>query len=104
MSDRILERHIEITPGVAGGKPCIVGHRIKVRDVVIWHERMGKSPDEISAEYDLTLAEVYGALTYYFDHREEIDRDIHESDAFIQALRVETPSILSERLKAGRGE
>ena len=41
MSDRILERHIEITPGVAGGKPCIVGHRIKVRDVVIWHERKG---------------------------------------------------------------
>jgi uncharacterized protein (DUF433 family) len=104
MADRILDRHVEITPDFAGGKPHIVGHRIKVRDVVIWHERMGKSADEICAEYDLALADVYGALAYYFDHREEIDKDIQESDAFVQALREETPSVLEEKLKAGRGE
>jgi len=104
MPDQILEQHVEITPGVAGGKPRIVGHRIKVQDVVIWHERMGKSADEISAEYDLALADIYGALAYYFDHREEIDRDILEGDAFIRALREDTPSVLKEKLKAGRGE
>jgi uncharacterized protein (DUF433 family) len=43
--------HIEITPRVCGGKPRIAGHRIKVQDVVIWHERMGMSPDEIVYHY-----------------------------------------------------
>lgn len=52
MDDLVLDRHIELTPGVAGGKPRIAGHRITVQNIVIWHERMGKSVDEISAEYD----------------------------------------------------
>lgn len=71
MSAPVLERHIETTPGVAGGKPRIAGHRITVQDIVVRHERMGRSADEICAEYDLTLADVYAALAYYFDHREE---------------------------------
>jgi uncharacterized protein (DUF433 family) len=33
-----LDRHIEIDPEIAGGKPRIAGHRITVQDVVIWHE------------------------------------------------------------------
>lgn len=39
--ESIISKHIEITPGICGGKPRIVGHRIKVQDIVIWHERMG---------------------------------------------------------------
>lgn len=104
MSTKILDRHIEITPGVAGGKPRSAGHRITVQDIVVWHERMGRSADEIATEYDLTLADVYAALTYYFDHREEIDRPIEDSAAFVAALRKRTPSILQERLKEQRGE
>jgi uncharacterized protein (DUF433 family) len=91
-----LDNHIEITPGVAGGKPHIAGHRITVQDVVIWYERMGRSADEICAEYDLTLAEVYAALAYYFDHRDDIDRSIKESEAFTAVLRERTPSILEK--------
>ena len=49
----VLDKHIEVTPGVVGGKPRIRGHRVTVQDIVIWHERMGKSVDEISAEYDI---------------------------------------------------
>jgi uncharacterized protein (DUF433 family) len=94
-----MSEHIEITPGVAGGKPRIAGHRITVQNVVIWHERMGKSADEISAEYDLSLAEVYAGLAYYFDHREEIDDSIEESEAFVVALRENTPSVLQKKLK-----
>ncbi|NCS50625.1 MAG: DUF433 domain-containing protein [Microcystis aeruginosa BK11-02] len=44
MSSLVLTQHIEVTPDVCGGKPRIAGHRIKVRDIVIWHERMGMSP------------------------------------------------------------
>ncbi len=62
-----------------GGKPRVAGHRITVQDIVIWHERLGRSADEIATEYDLSLADVYAALAYYFDHREQIDRLIEES-------------------------
>lgn len=34
---------------------------------------MGKAADAIGVEHNLTLAEVYAALAYYFDHREAID-------------------------------
>jgi len=100
MIAQVLDRHIEIAPGVAGGKPRIAGHRITMQNIVIWHERMGKSVDEICAEYDLTLADVYAALAYYFDRRDEIDRNIDEGIAFAQALRERTPSILEQKLKA----
>lgn len=50
MIAQVLVRHIEITPGVAGGKPRIAGHRVTVQNIVNWHERMGISADEILAE------------------------------------------------------
>ena len=99
MATKSLDQHIEATPDVAGGKPRITGHRITVQDIVIWHERLGRSADEIATDYDLALADVYAALTYYFDHRAEIDESIEEGDAFAEALRQETPSALRQKLQ-----
>jgi uncharacterized protein (DUF433 family) len=98
----ILDRHIESSPEVAGGKPRITGRRITVQNVVVWHERLGISVDEIAAEHDLDLSEVHAALAYYFDHREEIDRSLAEGAAFAQALREATPSKLSAKLTSAR--
>jgi uncharacterized protein (DUF433 family) len=90
----VLTPHIEKTPDVAGGKPRIAGHRITVQNIVTWHERIGRGADEIATAYDLTLAEVYAALAYYYDHREEIDTMIQADDAFVAELRSRTPSKL----------
>ncbi len=90
---------IEITPGIAGGKPRIAGHRITVQDIAIWHERLGKTADEIATEYDLTLADVHAALAYYFEHHQEVDQGIRESRAFVNALRQSTASKLREKLE-----
>lgn len=98
MPVKTLDAHIESTPGIAGGKPRIAGHRITVQNIVIWHDRLGKSPDEIAVEYDLPLAGVYAALAYYFDHREEVDARIRDDEAFAEALRERTPSKLQEKL------
>src|SRR5687768_14645382 len=95
-----VTQHIVATPGVLGGKPRIAGHRISVQDVAIWHERMGKSVDEIATEYGLTLGEVYAALSYYHDHREEIDASIRDGAAFVAELRQRSPSKLAERRRA----
>jgi hypothetical protein len=61
---------------------------------------MGKSADEICAEYGLTLAEVYAALAFYYDHWAEIDRSIAEQEAFVAQQRQRTPSVLAQKLKA----
>jgi len=94
MVTQTLNQHIEVTPGIAGGKPRIAGHRITVQNIAIWHERMGKTSDEIAAEYDLILADVHAALAYYFDHQEEIDRSIIEDEAFVESLRARATSKL----------
>ena len=104
MSSRTLDEHIELTRETAGGKPRIRGRRITVQDVVVWHERLGKSADEIAAEYGLTLADVHAALAYYFDHREDIDARMTEDRAFAEALRARTPSQRDEKLRSLRGE
>lgn len=63
---------IESKPGFCGGKPRIAEHRIRVMDIVVWHEQQGMSPDEIvSACPGLTVTDVHAALTYYFDHGNE---------------------------------
>lgn len=100
MSINIIKEHIEITPGVCGGKPRIAGHRIRVQDIVIWYEQMGMSPDEILYHYpSITLSDVYAALAYYHDHREEIRKQMAESEAFIREIQEQTPSILQQKLK-----
>lgn len=100
MEKSVLDRHIEMTPEVAGGKPRIAGHRITVQNIVIWHERIGKSVDEISAEYDLSPAAIHAALAYYFDHQQAIDHSIAEDEAFVEALREEGGSPLARKLDA----
>ncbi len=99
MAIKILDQHIEITPGVTGGKPRIAEHRITVQNIVIWHEWMGRSADEIATEYGLTLVDVYAALAYYYDHRIEIDESIRESDAVIEALQQRTPSKVTQKVE-----
>ncbi len=95
-----INNHIEITQGVCGGKPRIAGHRIKVQNVVVWHERMGMSPDEIVYHYpSITLADVYAALSYYHDHLEEIRKDIEDDEIFVAEMKAKTPSLLKEKLR-----
>lgn len=95
--------HIVSTPGTMGGRPRIAGRRIRVSDVAVWHERLRMTADEISDDYDLTLAQVYAALTYYFDHRDAIDQEVRDSEALAAALRESTPSKIPEELRRMRG-
>lgn len=95
----VIREHIVRTPGTCWGKPRIAGTRIKVEQVVIWHERMGMSPAEIVATWPhLTLADVHAALAYYHDHRDEIEADLAEGEKLDAELRAKQPSIL-EKIK-----
>lgn len=95
-----IAEHIVSTPGTCGGKPRIAGHRIRVQDVAIWHERLGYSIEEIIAHYpQLTLAEVHAALAYYYDYRDDIQHDIAEAEALVERMKRDNPSKLREKLR-----
>ena len=95
------KQHIESRAGVCGGKPCIFGSRIRVQDIYVWHELQGRTPEQIVSDFpQLTLADVHAALAYYFDHREEIQRDIKAAEELVTRLQTEQGPGLLERLKA----
>jgi uncharacterized protein (DUF433 family) len=66
----------------ANGNAHIAGSRIRVKHLVGIKEAQGYTAEQLQAETypHLTLAQIYDALAYYHDHREEIDRQIDEDD------------------------
>jgi uncharacterized protein (DUF433 family) len=94
-----LDRYIEITPDIRGGKPRIAGRRITVADVAIAYLRLGQSLEEVAAEYELTLSEVYAAMSFYYDNKVAIDESIKASETFADSLRPLYPSLLQEKIK-----
>lgn len=94
----VSQEHITKTPGVCGGKACIAGSRIRVMDIVVWHEHQKQSPDEIIASFpQLTHAEIHAALAYYFDHREEI-AELFEQSRLMDEFGKTQPSLLRDAL------
>lgn len=61
---------------ILSGVPIVTGTRTPVRAIAeLW--KFGVTPEEIVIRLPhLTLAQVFDALSYYQDHREEIDQDI----------------------------
>lgn len=71
--------HIVQIPGICGGEPVIDGLRVGVRHVATLHER-GEAILDIAEALGLTEAQVYHALSYFFDHRDEIMALIAEEE------------------------
>ena len=87
-------------PGVRGGRPCILGTGLKVSDIVMAMRYHDRSPEQISEGYQISMAEVYAALSYYHAHQREIDNDIDDQIKTARKLRDEhlasgKPSLLS---------
>ena len=73
---RTTHPHIASDPGICGGSPIIAGTRLPVRSVVIYILHHGLTPEELVAKFPhLTLAQVHDALAYYYDNREEIEKE-----------------------------
>ena len=83
------------------GQPRIQGTRFKVIHIAR-DRRQGLDADAIQAAYpDLTLAQVYAALSYYYEHKQDLDaqmeRDEREREAF--AAEHTNPVTREELLK-----
>jgi len=67
--------YIEKDPSRYEGKPVIKGTRVPVASVVNLY-RSGMSIEEVLEGYpNITPAQLFDALSYYFDNKEEIDKD-----------------------------
>jgi len=87
----VTAAHITQTPGICGGKPCIAGRRIRVQDVYVWHKTLGMSTEEIANQYNLSEVQVYAALTFAFEHLDQILIDIDASEENIESFKREYP-------------
>jgi len=72
--------HIVRIEGVHGGRPTIRGTGVSVQTIVE-QAQLGRSPQQIVEDFDgvLTLAQVYDALSYYYEHENEIEQYITEN-------------------------
>ncbi|MBE9011430.1 DUF433 domain-containing protein [Pseudanabaenaceae cyanobacterium LEGE 13415] len=101
---QVQQEYIQISAEIRDGKPRIANTRITVEDIAIWHLKQGYSLIEIAGKYDLSIASVYAAMAYYFDHREDIDRRTAEEIEQIEVLKRSSPSRLEEKLRALRND
>ena len=63
----------------------IAGTKVKVTEVVLDKIAYGSSPEEIHFQHpNLSLAQIHGALTYYYENQDKVDeqirRGLEESD------------------------
>ena len=90
--------HIELA---ADGVAVIAGTRTKVVEVVLDRLAHHWDADEIQRQHPhLSLAQIYAALSYYHDHREEIDREIEERLERVERIAAsQPPSVVRAKLQ-----
>ena len=78
-----------------------VGQSRVTLDVLLQYWRLGMKPEEIARGLDtLTLADVHGALAYYFRHETEIDNYLRRREEEAEKLRQEIQAANAPRLAA----
>ena len=77
---------------------------VKVIEVVLDHLAYGWNAETIRENHPhLSLARVYAALAWYYDHQTEMDSELDRQDGRIRALRAASgQSSLQRRLAAQR--
>jgi uncharacterized protein (DUF433 family) len=89
---------ISIDPAIRDGQPCIAGTGIRVTDVALAHLFHQRTPDQITSDYELSLAQVHAALAYYYQHKSELDTQIRSQIKNAQTLKEKSgggrPSLL----------
>jgi uncharacterized protein (DUF433 family) len=95
--------YVETHPGVRGGAPVIAGTGIKVLDVAVRYEIMGMTPEEIMVALPhVDLPQIHAALSYYYAHKTELDKEWKKSLRKIGRLRAAQTSILEQKLGSAK--
>lgn len=79
-AEKVMHPYIVFQKDYCGGSPVIRGTKFPVRSVVNYVLKQGLSPEELVKEFShLTLAQVYDALSYYYDYKQDIERELREN-------------------------
>jgi len=62
------------------GRPWIDDTNLKVVEIVLDVLGDKMTPEQVHDEYGLSLAQVYAPLSYYYDHKAELDAEIDRQD------------------------
>ncbi|HWE60978.1 MAG TPA: DUF433 domain-containing protein [Chloroflexota bacterium] len=87
------------------GVPRIAGTTMKVVELVTAQAAYGWSPEELHFQFPyLSLGQIHSALAYYWDHQDDLDRDIARRLAAVEQQQRKTSSAsLRARLRARSG-
>jgi len=87
---------------IRSGEPRVEGTRITVRDVKRRVIDADEDPHVVAGEYDISMADLFGALAHYYEHRDAFEGDEREAEqtrrdgerrtrTLVDELRGETP-------------
>ena len=99
--------HIELRPNRDGQpRAFIAGTRVRVQDIYAQAEIHGRTAEEIVEGLPhLTLGQIHAALSYLYDHREDVLREMREDQAFVNELRSKAgPSLLEKHWAKPAGD
>ncbi|HEX9670077.1 MAG TPA: DUF433 domain-containing protein [Thermoanaerobaculia bacterium] len=88
MAARVLPIESVVSdPAVRGGQPVIAGTTLRVSDLAAYHTLAGLTAEQLSVQFELDLARVHAALSYYYQHKAEIDAEIRANAEEAEVLR-----------------
>ncbi|MBL8130403.1 MAG: DUF433 domain-containing protein [Anaerolineae bacterium] len=93
-------QHLEIRDE----KVFIVGTALKAEIVAAGHVLAGMSVEAVAAHYHISLADVYAALTYFYDNREAIERKFAEAEAYVRDAGIDADRKIAEMRERLRRE
>lgn len=95
----IRHPYISIDKKIRGGEPVIAGTGIRVLDIAIRYEIMSMSPEDIIVALPhLNLSQIHDALSYYYEHKGEIDKRWKDTIKSTDTLKKIYPSILEKKI------
>ena len=98
--DDVIRKHIEIVETSSGPEARIIGHRVNVSHIVMYHEGDGMSPKEIAEGLPtITLADVHAALAFYYDNPELIAAEATAEEAFLEEFKRQHPDMVRDNLR-----
>ena len=80
-------------PAFRGGRPCIAGTGMSVREVAARY-RAGETAEEIS---DIPRSHVHAAIAYYLANRAQIGAELDEEAALYEQLAKDHPRTVPPR-------
>jgi len=96
--------HVEVAESRSGPRAVIKDTRVGV-DVIVGYERAGYTPQQIAGEIlpQLTLAQVYDALSYFHEHIDEIEGSLSSQavEAWQKQMRERLGNAAYARLTGG---